>query len=328
MEGGGTVNSDIRLAIGFWDHPKIVKLERRTGVEGVKSLLILWQWVAQCKPNGYLYGMDMDDVEIASRWHGGVGELCKNLVDLRLLDVLEGGIGFKVHDWEIHNPWASEAQKREDEARLASLKRWNRKVYEELVSQGLTSITKEDYLRVKNGLPMGTHRDPNGVPNAPSPSPSPSPVPSPVPSPEKNIKHNSQQPQPECPHQKIIELYGEVLPMLPQPKTWTTVRQKYLRSRWNESNDRKNLEWWRYFFMIVKDSPFLMGHNDRGWTADLEWLVRPTNFAKVLDGKYLEKRKTVGIEDLDPDDIIEGMFSSVRDDDRFDAITVEGSVVT
>lgn len=175
MEGGGTVNSDIRLAIGFWDHPKIVKLERRTGVEGVKSLLILWQWVAQCKPNGYLYGMDMDDVEIVSRWHGGVGEFCKNLVDLRLLDVLEGGIGFKVHDWEIHNPWASEAQKREDEARLASLKRWNRKVYEELVSQGLTSITKEDYLRVKNGLPMGTHRDPNGVPNAPSPSPSPSP---------------------------------------------------------------------------------------------------------------------------------------------------------
>ena len=80
--------------------------------------------------------------------------------------------------------------------------------------------------------------------------------------------------------------------------------------------------------MIVKDSPFLMGHNDRGWTADLEWLVRPTNFAKVLDGKYVEKRKTVGIEDLDPDDIIEGMFSSVRDDERLNAITVEGSVVT
>ena len=93
------MNSDIRLAIGFWDHPKIVKLERRTGLEGVKSLLLLWQWVAQYRPNGYLLGTDWEDIEIASRWHGEGGKFASVLEDLRLIDPLEEGKGYRIHDW-------------------------------------------------------------------------------------------------------------------------------------------------------------------------------------------------------------------------------------
>ena len=33
-------------------------------------------------------------------------------------------------------------------------------------------------------------------------------------------------------------------------------------------------------------SDFLNGRNDRGWIADFDWLMRPNNFVKVLEGNY------------------------------------------
>lgn len=33
-------------------------------------------------------------------------------------------------------------------------------------------------------------------------------------------------------------------------------------------------------------SLFLNGNNDRGWTADFDWIFRPNNFPKVLEGNY------------------------------------------
>jgi hypothetical protein len=36
----------------------------------------------------------------------------------------------------------------------------------------------------------------------------------------------------------------------------------------------------------VRESSFLMGDNDRGWTADFDWIFKPTNFVKILEGKY------------------------------------------
>jgi len=33
-------------------------------------------------------------------------------------------------------------------------------------------------------------------------------------------------------------------------------------------------------------SDFLNGRNDRGWVANFDWLIRPTNYPKVLEGNY------------------------------------------
>jgi hypothetical protein len=89
----------------------------------------------------------------------------------------------------------------------------------------------------------------------------------------------------DCPHAKIINLYHEVLPELPMVRAWTEERQGFLRSRWREEVDRQNLDWWRSFFIYIKQSDFLMGRKLR-FKANLEWLVRPTNFIKVLEGHY------------------------------------------
>lgn len=47
---------DIRLSVHFPDHPKTIKLDRRLGFQGVRSLLSLWAWAAQTRPDGNLGG--------------------------------------------------------------------------------------------------------------------------------------------------------------------------------------------------------------------------------------------------------------------------------
>lgn len=92
---------------------------------------------------------------------------------------------------------------------------------------------------------------------------------------------------PSCPHQAIIDLYHETCPALRKVGDWTPERQKLLRSRWREKPERQSLEWWRGYFERVAGSDFLCGRTENSdFTADLEWLVRPKNMPKVLEGKY------------------------------------------
>lgn len=95
----------------------------------------------------------------------------------------------------------------------------------------------------------------------------------------------------DCPHQAIISLYHEILPALSKVLNWTPARSQMLRTRWKEDPDRQSLEWWRYYFGIVACSDFLQGkiegsNGRKAFKADLEWLVRPQNMVKVIEGKY------------------------------------------
>jgi len=94
-----------------------------------------------------------------------------------------------------------------------------------------------------------------------------------------------------CPHEKIIALYHEILPMCPRMLVWNRTRRKYLKYRWDENLKHQTLEWWRNYFEHVKQFDFLIGKVDGKngnppFLADLEWLIRASNFAKVIEGKY------------------------------------------
>jgi phage replication O-like protein O len=91
---------------------------------------------------------------------------------------------------------------------------------------------------------------------------------------------------PQCPHQEIIFLYHELLPQLPGVKVWTEERKKNLRCRWREESKRQNLDWWEGFFRHVRGSKFLMGANGRKWQPNLEWLIKKSNFVKIIEGVY------------------------------------------
>ncbi len=100
---------------------------------------------------------------------------------------------------------------------------------------------------------------------------------------------------PPCPHLKIIDLYHEVLPELTEVRVWEGERERKLAARWKGDKARQNLDWWRSFFESVRGMPFLMGErtgrDGRAFTCTLEWLVSPKNFAKVIEGNYVDLRR-------------------------------------
>ena len=201
------MNTDIRLAVGFFDHPKTVKLERLLGPQAVISLMRLWLWAVQHRPGGVLFGMDADDIEIVARWSGEKGAFLPAITELRFLDSVDGA--YRVHDWEEHNPWQSEAEGRADKARFSRLRQVCPEGYERLKSEGINAITKADYLRMasvkrvsgqtseNSGDSLADAEEaPGGVRQNAGESPTPAPVPFqplsfPVPEPAPNEKRKT-----------------------------------------------------------------------------------------------------------------------------------------
>jgi len=105
---------------------------------------------------------------------------------------------------------------------------------------------------------------------------------------------------PDCQHQAVIDLYHQQLPTLRRVEVWNAARQGYLRQRWREvaaelGKDKPIsagavLDWFNDFFGHIQKSRFLVGKvnskDGRAFTADLEWILKPSNFAKIVEGKY------------------------------------------
>lgn len=109
-------------------------------------------------------------------------------------------------------------------------------------------------------------------------------------------------PAPHCPHQKIIELYGNHLPTMPFPKIWEGQRQQNLAARWRwvltakkpdgapyATDTESALSFFDRFFGYVAKSDFLTGRDGKWHGCDLGWLVKAENFAKVVSGNYENK---------------------------------------
>jgi len=107
---------------------------------------------------------------------------------------------------------------------------------------------------------------------------------------------------PPCDVDAVIAAYVEALPQMRQPAILTDSRRGYVTARWRDVCAADQLSkadavaYFRRFFAYVAKSDFLTGSGPPGrdgrvWAADLFWLLRPENFANVIEGKYHNKRK-------------------------------------
>lgn len=121
----------------------------------------------------------------------------------------------------------------------------------------------------------------------------------------ENVKNGEEDKPPvvpqgdRVPFKEIFDLYHEMLPELPPAPNQTERRKKNISQRWREtvkvpSKDGfqewpcNEISFWERFFSRVRNSPLLMGENDRGWQANLEWITKKENFYKIIEGNYIK----------------------------------------
>lgn len=117
--------------------------------------------------------------------------------------------------------------------------------------------------------------------------------------PEATKPRKSRGKKPACPYTKIIDLYHEILPELPEVQNYDDpTRKSQMKARWNQVVGKNktscaDLDFWSRYFNYIRKCPFLMGQVDprpgqAAFRADLTWLTKSANFTKVIEGRYEE----------------------------------------
>lgn len=70
---------------------------------------------------------------------------------------------------------------------------------------------------------------------------------------------------------------------LPKIQRLTEPRSRALKARLSEC---EGIEGWRIAIAKVRDSPWMHGKNDRGWRADIDFILKPRSFTKLMEGSY------------------------------------------
>ena len=101
----------------------------------------------------------------------------------------------------------------------------------------------------------------------------------------------------DCPYQKIIADYNEILgPYLGMCQKLTPTRQKAVRARWLDcmkdgdfKTQEEGVAYFKRYFDYIRSCDFLMGSNGRDWRADFDWIFKQQNYTKICEGKYLSR---------------------------------------
>jgi predicted phage replisome organizer len=100
----------------------------------------------------------------------------------------------------------------------------------------------------------------------------------------------------DTPYQAVVSLFNQVCVSFPQVRSLSDARRKAIRARLNSFS----LEDIETVFRKAEASDFLKGKNNRNWQATFDWLLKDSNFSKVLDGNYDNKAtKSTAAENLD-----------------------------
>ena len=95
------------------------------------------------------------------------------------------------------------------------------------------------------------------------------------------------------PYAEILACYHTILTELRAVSKLTPARKTAIRNAWRGDLIGSDLAKWQDFFAYIRDCcPFLTGRkpgaDGRAFQCDLEWLMKPANLVKVIEGKYEE----------------------------------------
>lgn len=81
---------------------------------------------------------------------------------------------------------------------------------------------------------------------------------------------------------------------LPRAQHVTDKRKRAILLR---LDDVGGLHGWDTLCGKIRASPFLRGRNQQGWRCDLDWILKPANLTKIMEGNYDERKPGNGVQD-------------------------------
>ncbi|MCL1689620.1 helix-turn-helix domain-containing protein [Elizabethkingia anophelis] len=101
---------------------------------------------------------------------------------------------------------------------------------------------------------------------------------------EKPVIHPDEEKEKSCAkkEKEIIEYFHEQCSLLPKVQIVGETRKKAIKARIKDVGIEKVKE----VIKMTSESSFLNGENNRNWSADFDWIMKPTNFTKILEGNY------------------------------------------
>jgi len=89
----------------------------------------------------------------------------------------------------------------------------------------------------------------------------------------------------QVPYQLIVDTYHKINPNLPRVAKLTDARKRAIKARWNEDIKHQSKEFWEWYWKRVSTNDHWQGQNERGWQANMDWFMKPSNFYKPIEMK-------------------------------------------
>lgn len=275
----------IKMRGNLWDDPRvgrIVDLTNTSEAAVIGALYWLWSTADQHTEDGCMPGLSMRQIDRKT----GIAGFAAALVEINWLR--DDPQGVVIVSFEEHN--GTSAKKRCQTAkRVANHTAANADLTQAEETTNAPSVS-DALAREEKRREEEQEKQPTVVGALPAEDP-----------PSLSLVSPRPKGPPDCPHLEVLALWGEVLPAMPQhlPSMWRGARADHLRARWRETavekgwtDQQQGLEFLRRLFGYVGQSKFLTGRcrpSDPGrspFVAELEWIVNPTNWAKLIEGKY------------------------------------------
>ena len=292
----------IKMRVDLRTHPKVVRMSSALKADKLRvigGLFAVWAIFDAHSDDGVLEGYTFRAVDDELNWKG----FAQAMSAIGWLEVTADD-GLSAPRFEDHNGQsakrramesarkASNRTEQDDRTKSERIADWKRE------KDGQMSASDADKKRSREEKRREEERNTGKLSLAPALPPEDRPPP-------VRAETDSETPKPweppNCPHGDVLALWAEVLPAMPQhlPSQWRGARADHLRARWRETAAEKRwqspaegLAYLRKLFAYCGQSPFLTGRAvqrdtaKRPFVMELEWLVTPGNWAKVIEGKY------------------------------------------
>lgn len=138
---------------------------------------------------------------------------------------------------------------------------------------------------------------------------------------EENFKEpdgsSSTDDDPEVTVNYVFNQYNSICKNVTRAKALSEARRKMIGARLREHGYKAVME----MLIIASKSDFMSGANKRSWVANIDWMFKPTNFVKVLDGIYNNRPSGATTDNFyaRPSnlEIIEETYNNLMADERY-----------